>query len=47
MVFSFLLSMYWRLDVRTIRRGGDLWPLHAPESVVSEQWLVVRKPSTF
>jgi hypothetical protein len=38
--------MYWRLEVRMIRRGGDLWPLHSPESVV-EQWLVVRKPFDF
>src|SRR5579859_2540 len=35
--------MYWRLEVRTIRHGGNLWPLHAPETVVSDQCPVVRK----
>jgi len=25
MSFSFLLSMYWRLEVRTIHRSGDLY----------------------
>jgi hypothetical protein len=33
MVFSFLVSTYRRLEVRTIRHGGDLWPLHAPEAI--------------
>src|SRR5271169_6638597 len=32
MVFSFFISKYWRLEARTIRHGGDLWPLHTPEA---------------
>jgi hypothetical protein len=34
LVFSFFISTYWRLEVRMIRRGGNLWPLHTPEAIV-------------
>jgi hypothetical protein len=38
MVFSFLVSKYWRLEARTIRHGGDLWPLHTPEELCD--WVI-------
>src|SRR5258707_1531584 len=31
-ILSFLLSRYWRLEARTIRRAAISWPLHTPDS---------------
>jgi hypothetical protein len=40
-MFSFLLSLYWRLEARTIRRCGDHWPLHAPGQLLIADFLIV------
>jgi len=33
LLFSFFISNYRRLEARTIRHGGNLWPFHTPEAI--------------
>jgi hypothetical protein len=39
--------MYWRLEARTIRRCGDLWPLHTLERwLMDDDGLLIGYPTT-
>jgi len=40
MFFSFFAFCLRRLEARTIRHGGDLWPLHTPGAIEEFRFLI-------